>query len=145
MSADETWGILGRRCVGVARLTHQVRGEPPTPGCALEILWQSGEVTVLDENTDLTLSVTSSQWRDPYANCDEAQLTRLATEVGLWSRQEPAAGDPLARIIGETATGVEPILNRVMELAGINIRFDSVALSATVAMGGLLEVVVSPP
>lgn len=145
MSADETWGIQGRLCVGVARLTHQVRGEPPTPGCALEILWHTGEVTVLDENTDLTLSVSSTPWRDPYANCDEAQLTRLATEVGLWSRQEPVAPDPLALVIGETATGVEPIFNRVMELAGITIRFDSVALNAAVAMGGLLEVTVSPP
>lgn len=144
MSADETWGILGRRCVGVARLKHQVAGESLTPGCVLEILWHTGEVTVLDENTDLTLSVSSAPWRDPYADCDEAQRQRLATEVGLWSRQKPVPGDPLALILGETAVGVEPIFNRVMELAGINIRFDSVALNVTVAVGGLLEVMVSP-
>ena len=144
MSADETWGIVGRRCVSASRLVHQVRGEPPTPGCALEILWHTGEVSVLDENTDLTLSVSSTPWRDPYSNCDEAQLDRLATEVGLWSRQPIEDGDPLAPIVGETATEVEPILNKVLELAGIKIRFNSVVLKAEVAMGGLLEVVVSP-
>lgn len=67
-------GIVGRRCVAVTRLVHQLAGEARTPGCALEIRWATGEVLVLDENTDLTLSVSSVPWSDPYANCDPAQL-----------------------------------------------------------------------
>lgn len=144
LSADETWGIVGRRCVGATRLVHQVRGEAPTAGCALELLWNTGEVSVLDENTDLTLSVTSTPWQDPYANCEQAQLERLASEVGLWSRVPVETGDELAPVIGETATDVEPIFNKVMELAGIKIRFGSVILHAEVVMDGLLGIGVSP-
>jgi hypothetical protein len=144
LSVDETWGIVGRRCVAATRLVHQLRGEQPTPGCALEILWDTGEVSALDENTDLTLSVSSTPWRDPYADCDEAQLERLADEVGLWTRRPVGAGDALAPIIGETATDVEPLFNQVMELAGIRIRFDSVVLTAEVVMDSLLRIELSP-
>lgn len=145
MRTDESWGIVGRRCVAVTRLVHQLAGEARTPGCALEITWNTGEVTVLDENTDLTLSVSSGPWSDPYANCDPAELERLASEVGLWTRRRVGDDDDdeLALIIGETATSVEPFLNAVMELAGISIRFDAVVLTAQVVMDGLLSIEVS--
>lgn len=139
MTTETGWGIEGLRCIAAARLVHQVRGRAPTGGSALEVRWDNGEVLLLDVNTDLTLLVSRSPWRDPYADCDDAQRAVLAEEVGLWTRVPVDEGDALAPILGATATSVEPIFDEVQELAGIRVFFGSCVFSVKVIMDGLLQ------
>ena len=144
MSTDAGWGIEGLRCVAATRLVHQVRGLAPTVGNALEVNWEDGEVRLLDVRTDLTLLVSSSPWRDPYAGCTEAQRAVLADEVGLWTRVPVDDADVLAPILGATVTSVEPVFDEVHDLAGIRVFFGSCVLSATVITDGLLQLDLDP-
>ena len=140
MSPDETWGILGRRCVEVTRILHQIQGEPPTMGCLLEFTWESGEVTLLQDGWEPTISVSSEPWGDPYARASESQREELAAAVGLWARKKPSEDDALVRVVGERATSIEPFFNQVGQLGGIEIAFESVAVTAVALTEGSLAV-----
>lgn len=122
---------------------HQVQFEPATTGCLLEFTWASGGVTLLEDGSDLTLAVSSVPWTDPYGGCTAAQRDQLAVEVGLWTRQQVADGDPLARVVGEKANNVEPLLNQVSQLGGIQVEFETVGLTVVVLTDGLLAVEVA--
>ncbi|GAA4625636.1 hypothetical protein [Cellulomonas oligotrophica] len=139
MTIETGWGVEGLRCVAAARLIHQLRGKAPTVGSALEVKWHDGQTLLLDVNTDLTLMVSRSPWRDPYAGCSDAQRSVLAEEVGLWTRVPVDEDDALAPILGATATSVEPIFDEVLDLAGVRVLFGSCVLSVEVIMDGLLQ------
>lgn len=128
-------GVLGRRCVAVRRMYHRFHGEAFRTAGPLELAWSEHGHTTIDAAADWTLTISSQAWCDPFAAASDTEREALAREVGRWEPEAPAAGDPLAQIIGSDVTAAEPIFNEVGELSGLQIWFGPVELVARVVGG----------
>jgi hypothetical protein len=133
--------LQGRTCASVRRVQHRLRGQPHGEPGALELDWGGGEYTTLDVNADWTLDVAFRSWTDPFADASVEERQRLSGDVGLWDTAEP--GDDLLALVGRTVTAVQPLLNEVGELTGLEISFAETRVVARVESGGLEVRVVS--
>lgn len=113
--------------------------QAPSEFGPIEFAWDDGQFTTLDANSDWTLELSAQPWSDPFANAPTDERHRLAAEVGLW---EPAAlPSDLQKVVGRTASAVEPMLNEVGELVGVRIGFSDVVVSVSVADGNVVVTV----
>lgn len=127
--------LHGRRCTSIRRFQHRIGDHPSGEFGPLELGWSDGRFTTLDVNADWTLDVAARAWVDPFASISAAERLRVAEDVGVWVLSPHS--DELDQVIGCTVTAVEPILNEIGELAGVEIIFGDLDLVATSESGNL--------
>lgn len=132
--------LTGLRCTFVRRFHHQFADEPPSETGPLELAWDDGTVLTLDADTDWTLHVSGQPWVDPYASVSGRELEALAREVGLW--HEAKVPTSLARLVGQTVTSSEPLLDEMGDLTGLSLAFETQVVTARVEGGQLTVEVV---
>ncbi|MBL0886367.1 hypothetical protein [Myceligenerans indicum] len=138
--------LVGRRCAAVSRFVHQFTGEPATSTGPLELIWDDGQVTVLDVRSDWTLDVSSDPWVDPYLEATPPEREHLGREVGLWSRiLIDESADDLSAVVGARVTAAEPWHNEIGELAGADITFDTARITLRQWAGDLVVVTSRKP
>jgi len=127
--------LLGGQCGTVRTILYRLGDEPDGKLAALELGWTNGQITTLDANADWTLGVAFRGWEDPLAGASAEERFELAREVGLW--ESVPTPDDLKSLIGLTVTVIDPILNEVGELVGLEFVFGGVVLIVTLWAGEL--------
>ncbi|MFE6647128.1 hypothetical protein ACFVJS_11235 [Nocardioides sp. NPDC057772] len=95
-------------------------------------------MTVIDTNSDWTLSIATGPWHDPFEGCD---VNDPGWDLGRWTLD--AVGDEQAAIVGHALRDAMPRFNEVGELSGIDLEFGGYVLRVQ-SWGGEVRASVEP-